>query len=90
MTKQEFDKLKPNDSAYLCWKKSGFTSYVEAVDRTAKTIQLGLTGCGKENRWFSYKKVSTGFPPKAETLVGVCPAQDYEFHIVERLETFKK
>lgn len=90
MTKEQFDKLKPSHFAYLCWQKSGFSSHVCAIDRTAKKIQLGLTGSGRENRWFDYKKVSVGFPPKLRCFVGMCRVDGYEDHIVERLEKFKK
>lgn len=90
MTKKQFDKIKPGQCAYLCWQQEGFSSYIEAIDRTAKKIQLGLTGTGRENRWFDYKKVSVGLPPKARYLVGIYSHEDYEDHIVERLEKFKK
>lgn len=90
MTKKEFNKLKVGECAYLCWQKRGFTSYVEAIDRTAKKIQLGLTGTGRENRWFDYKKVNLGLPPKSNLCVGICVADGYEHHIVERRELFKK
>lgn len=90
MTKEEFNKTKPGKCAYLCWQQDGFSSYIEAIDRTAKKIQLGLTGSGREKRWFDYKKVTLGFPPKVRYFVGMCPHEDYEEHIVERLESFKK
>lgn len=90
MTKEQFNKIKPGAKAYLCWQQDGFSSYIEAVDRTASKIQLGLTGSGREKRWFDYKKVSLGLPPKATYLVGMCGVEGYEDHIVERLEKVKK
>lgn len=90
MTKEEFNKAKPGQLAYLCWQKSGFSSSIEAIDRTANKIQLRLTGSGREKRWFDYKKVTLGLPPKTSIFVGYWNHEDYEEHIVERLELFKK
>lgn len=90
MTKGQFNKIKAGQGAYLCWQQDGFSSYITAIDRTAKKIQLGLTGSGRENRWFDYKKVTLGFPPKSRFFVGMCNVDGYEDHIVERLEKFKK
>lgn len=90
MTKEQFYKIKPGQLAYLCWQKDGFSSSIEAIDRTSNKIQLRLTGTGREKRWFNYKKVTLGLPPKAKYFVGYYSHEDYEEHIVERVELFKK
>jgi hypothetical protein len=57
MTKQEFDKLKCGDTAYVCFRENPPGAIVQKINRTKKTISIF-----GERKLYHYTKVNKGVP----------------------------
>jgi hypothetical protein len=77
MTKEQFDKTKCGDLAYVCFRKEPSGAIIEKINRTRKTIKIF-----GERKMYHYTKVNKGLHKDCRNFWGYCGSRD----LVEMLE----
>lgn len=67
MTKEQFDKLKCGDPAYVCFRRNPNGAVIEKINRTRKTIQIF-----GERKMYHYTKVNKGWHKDSRCMWGYC------------------